>query len=159
MRLLLLLLLAANGDPQEYSDEARESVRKLRVPAGLKVELFAAEPQFVNPVAMSFDEKGRVYVAETHRRHSSVLEVWDRRDWLDGDLAARTVEDRVALYRKKLGAAADKLAADSERVRVLQDLGGKGHADFADTFAAGFNDLADGLGSSVLARGNEVWYT
>ncbi|HLY09153.1 MAG TPA: PQQ-dependent sugar dehydrogenase, partial [Planctomycetota bacterium] len=160
MRILLLLLpLAGAVSPQDLSEEALQSVRKLRVPSGLKVELFAAEPQFVNPVSMSIDDHGRVYVAETHRRHTSVLEVWDRRDWIDGDLASRTVEDRVALYRKHLGAAADKLSVDSERLRVLQDLGGKGRADFAATFADGFNDLADGLGSSVLARGTDVWYT
>ncbi|MBI3854690.1 MAG: HEAT repeat domain-containing protein [Planctomycetes bacterium] len=149
------LLLCA----QDFSDEVLQSVRKLRVPKGLKVELFAAEPQFVNPVAFSIDEKGRFFVAETHRRHSSVLEVWDRREWLDDDLAARRVEDRVALYRKRLGAAADKLSADSERNRLIEDLGGKGRADFAATFAEGFNALADGLGSGVLARGSEVWYT
>ena len=157
-----LLIVLALGWPlaaQDLPEEALQSVRKLRVPAGLKVELFAAEPQFVNPVCMSVDLQGRVYVAETHRRHSAVLEVWDRRDWLDDDLAARTVADRVALYRRKLGSAADKLSADSERIRVLQDLGGKGRADFAATVAGGFNDLADGLGSSVLARGKDVWYT
>src|SRR6185295_19955037 len=144
---------------QEYSDDALQSTRKLRVMAGLKAELFAAEPQFVNPVCLSIDDKGRLYVGETHRRHSSVFEVWDRREWLDGDLASRRVEDRLALYRTHLGAAADKLAVDSERIRLLGDLGGKGHADFAATFAEGFNGLGDGLGSSVVARGNEVWYT
>src|SRR5260370_1378742 len=108
---LFLLAIALSLSAQDLPDEARQSVRKLRVPKGLKVELFAAEPQFVNPVALSIDDRGRVYVAETHRRHSAVLEVWDRRDWLDGDLAARTVEDRVALYQKHLGAAVDKLSA------------------------------------------------
>jgi quinoprotein glucose dehydrogenase len=156
---LLVVLLALPAGAQEFSEDVLQSVRKLKVAPGLKAELFAAEPQFVNPVAMSIDEKGRVYVAETHRRHSSVLEVWDRRDWLDGDLAARTVEDRVALYRRHLGPAADKLSAHSERIRVLQDLKGSGRADLAETFAEGFNALADGLGSSVLARGNDVWYT
>jgi len=148
MNPLILLVLLAQG----WSEEADQSARKLHVPAGLKVELRAAEPQFVNPVALSLDDQGRIYVAETHRRRSGVLEVWDRRDWLDGDLASRTVEDRVALYRKHLGAAADKLAVDSERLRVLE-------GSDAKTFAEGFNDLADGLGSSVLARGKDVWYT
>ena len=150
--LLLLLSVSLRLAAQDVPDEALQSVRKLRVPKGLKVELFAAEPQFVNPVALSIDDRGRLYVAETHRRHSAVLEVWDRRDWLDGDLAARTVEDRVALYRKNLGAAADKLSAYSERIRVI-------HGSISETFAEGFNDLADGLGSSVLARGSDVWYT
>jgi hypothetical protein len=155
----LLLAWGVPGGAQEWSDEALQSVRKLRVAPGLKAELFAAEPQFVNPVCFSIDEKGRFFVAETHRRHSSVFEVWDRRDWLDGDLASRRVEDREALYRKHLGASADQLSAHSERIRILEDLGGKGRADFAATFAEGFNALADGLGSSVLARGDEVWYT
>jgi len=148
----LFLALSLGLAAQDVSDEARQSVRKLRVPKGLKVELFAAEPQFVNPVALSIDDRGRIYVAETHRRHSATLEVWDRREWLDGDLAARTVEDRIALYRKHLGAAADKLSAYSERIRVI-------HGSIAETFAEGFNALADGLGSSVLARGSDVWYT
>jgi quinoprotein glucose dehydrogenase len=156
---VLFLTLALPSGAQEFSDEALQSVRKLRVAPGLKVELFAAEPQFVNPVCFSIDEKGRFFVAETHRRHSSVFEVWDRREWLDDDLAARTVEDRVALYRKRLGPAADKLAVHSERIRILEDLGGKGHADYSATFAEGFNALADGLGSGILARGNEVWFT
>ena len=37
------------------------------MPAGLKVELFAAEPLLANPVAFCIDEQGRFYVAETFR--------------------------------------------------------------------------------------------
>ncbi len=37
----------------------------MKVPAGFKVELVAAEPDLVNPVAMTFDERGRIWVAES----------------------------------------------------------------------------------------------
>lgn len=41
-----------------------ESVASIRVPAGLRVELVAAEPDVIDPVAMAFDERGRLFVAE-----------------------------------------------------------------------------------------------
>lgn len=44
----------------------REELATFRVPKGFKVELVAAEPDIVDPVAMAFDENGRIYVAEMH---------------------------------------------------------------------------------------------
>jgi quinoprotein glucose dehydrogenase len=157
--LLILALLASPGAAQEGPSETELALKKLRVAPGLKVDLFAADPMFVNPVSFSIDEKGRVYVAETHRRFTSVYEVDAHPDWLREDLAARTVEDRVAIYRRHLGTKAETLAIESERIRRLEDRTGSGRADTAVTFAEGFSSLAEGLGSSILVRGNEVWYT
>jgi putative membrane-bound dehydrogenase-like protein len=42
-----------------------EAVKKMSVPAGFRVELVAAEPDLVNPVAMTFDERGRIWVTES----------------------------------------------------------------------------------------------
>ncbi len=36
-----------------------------QVPVGFEVQLFAAEPDIVNPVAMAWDERGRLWVIET----------------------------------------------------------------------------------------------
>jgi putative membrane-bound dehydrogenase-like protein len=41
-----------------------EALKTIRVPTGLKVELVACEPDVVSPVAMAFDEDGRMYVVE-----------------------------------------------------------------------------------------------
>src|SRR5215467_911567 len=41
-----------------------ESVKRMKVPEGFEVKLFAAEPMVVNPIAMTVDEKGRVWVIE-----------------------------------------------------------------------------------------------
>ena len=37
----------------------------MTVPPGFSVELVAAEPNIVNPVAMCFDEKGRAWITES----------------------------------------------------------------------------------------------
>jgi putative membrane-bound dehydrogenase-like protein len=42
-----------------------EALKKMQVPAGFSVELVASEPDLVNPVAMTFDERGRIWVTES----------------------------------------------------------------------------------------------
>ncbi|MCS6850693.1 MAG: hypothetical protein NZ700_05930, partial [Gemmataceae bacterium] len=43
----------------------QEALRKMEVPPGFRVELVACEPQIVNPVAMAFDERGRIWLTES----------------------------------------------------------------------------------------------
>jgi quinoprotein glucose dehydrogenase len=140
------------------SDEAARASRTFRVPDGLKVELFAAEPMLANPVAFCLDEKGVAYVAETFRLHAGVTDTRNHMNWLDDDLASRTVADRVAMYRKYLGAEFARYSTEHERVRRVVDRDGDGRADASTIFADGFNDPAAGIGAGVLARKGDVWY-
>ena len=41
-----------------------ESLRHAQVPPGFEIGLFAAEPQVVNPIAMNWDDRGRLWVVE-----------------------------------------------------------------------------------------------
>ncbi len=41
-----------------------EAQKKFSVPEGFEVRLFAAEPDVINPVAMTWDERGRLWVVE-----------------------------------------------------------------------------------------------
>src|SRR5262245_12005270 len=43
----------------------QEAIKKMQVPPGFHVELVAAEPDIVNPVAMTFDERGRIWITES----------------------------------------------------------------------------------------------
>src|SRR6185437_13885512 len=42
-----------------------EAIEKMTVPAGFSVERMASEPNIVNPVAMTFDERGRIWITES----------------------------------------------------------------------------------------------
>jgi quinoprotein glucose dehydrogenase len=152
MTLLLLALLV-----QDDSRELELAVRKLEPAAGLRIDLFAGEPQLANPVSLWVDDRGRVYVAETHRYNTSALYVKQHSHWYFDDLACRTVEDREAMARKYMGADAAKLAVQSEIVRLLEDRSGTGRADVSTVFADGFNSMSDGCASGVIARGDDVW--
>jgi quinoprotein glucose dehydrogenase len=141
------------------SDAAAKAIRTFQVPTGLQVELFAAEPLLANPVAFCLDEKGVAYVAETFRLGAGVTDTRDHMNWLDADLACRTVADRVAMYQKYLGNGFANYSLHHERVRRIVDRDGDGRADQATVFADGFNDPAAGIGAGVLARQGTVWYT
>ena len=52
---------------ESASDEGRQALARMKLPAGLVASLWAAEPMLADPVAFNFDEKGRVFVAETFR--------------------------------------------------------------------------------------------
>jgi hypothetical protein len=43
-----------------------ESVKRLQVPPGWEVKVFAAEPDIINPVAFTVDERGRLWVVECY---------------------------------------------------------------------------------------------
>ncbi len=51
------------GSGQPYL-KPEETVARMKVAEGFEVKLFAGEPQLVNPIAMTVDEKGRVWVVE-----------------------------------------------------------------------------------------------
>jgi quinoprotein glucose dehydrogenase len=155
---------AGGGDPYagklaKASDEWKKTVQRMQLPAGIKADLWAAEPLVANIVAFHFDEKGRCYVAETFRLHHGVSDNRRHMKWLDDDLASRTVADRVAMYKKYLTKEFADLEKTSDRVRLVEDTKGAGKADRATVFADGFQDAAAGLGAGVLARDGKVWYT
>ncbi|MEZ5951955.1 MAG: hypothetical protein R3C12_22640 [Planctomycetaceae bacterium] len=43
----------------------REAIARMQVPEGFSVELVASEPMIQNPVAMCFDEQGRIWITES----------------------------------------------------------------------------------------------
>ncbi len=143
---------------QPASDEGELSLKRFRIAKGLKVELAAAEPLLANPVAFCIDEQGRFYVAETFRLHTGVTDIRGHMDWLDEELAVKTVEERVAYMTKHEGKRIADYTKYSDRVRFLWDSDADGKADKATVFAEGFNGVADGIAAGVLARKGQVYF-
>ena len=141
------------------SDEGKNVISRFQRDKSLKVELFAAEPMLANPVCFCIDNKGRFYVSETFRLHDGVTDIRRYMEWLDDDLACRTVEDRVAMMKKHLGKKIETWDDEHERVRLIVDTDGDGKADKSTVFADGFKNLADGIAAGLVTRKGTVWYT
>jgi quinoprotein glucose dehydrogenase len=170
----LLVLAAAAGaqisePPYEpfiepASAEAAAHLPLIRLAPGLSVSLWAAEPRLANPVCLALDEQGDVYVGESFRIHVGVLDIRDRMDWLDDDLACETVADRVAMFQKWMGDEFAAASREHDRIRLLRDTDGDGVADEDVVFADDFALPETGIGSGLLARhppggAREVFYT
>lgn len=71
---LSFLALASGDFPALYNSDPgdaqpprpQESLKMLKLPPGFNATLFAAEPEVQNPIAMAWDVKGRMWVAENY---------------------------------------------------------------------------------------------
>ena len=150
----------AEAEISPASVEGEQAIKRMKVPPGLKISLWAAEPMLANPVAFNFDEKGRIFVAETYRYRSSVLDIRDYMWTLEDELANRTLEDQSAAILRHFGPDGVKeLSIESERVRLLEDSDHTGVATKSYLYAEGFNTPLDGIASGVLARRGSVYFT
>jgi putative membrane-bound dehydrogenase-like protein len=96
-----------------------ESLKKITLPPGFRAQLFAAEPQVMQPIAMEFDDRGRLWVVENFsypalRKNNGVT---------------NPTPDRVVIFTDKSGtgqAAERKVFLDAGRnvTSVLPGFGG-----------------------------------
>jgi quinoprotein glucose dehydrogenase len=169
--LLLLPVALVAADPAkdpalpDGTDKAKKQMAAFTAPKGMTVELFAAEPQVLSPVALTVDDKGRVFLAEVHRLGRGVVENRDNAAFkfsffLDDDLKIRTPADRLKAYEKHKGrvpGGMDFYTTHSDQVRRLEDTKGTGKADKSTVFATGFNRPLDGIMAGVLAHNGDVY--
>ncbi|MBI2804222.1 MAG: c-type cytochrome [Planctomycetes bacterium] len=59
------LIPHGQSKPPNDARTPQEALKHMQVPPGFRVELVAAEPDIVNPVAMTFDERGRIWITES----------------------------------------------------------------------------------------------
>jgi putative membrane-bound dehydrogenase-like protein len=52
-------------EPPNEPYSPQEALERMTVPDGFRVDLVASEPDLVNPVAMTFDDRGRIWVTES----------------------------------------------------------------------------------------------
>jgi quinoprotein glucose dehydrogenase len=159
-RLVLFLSLAlAPGVLAQHSanNPAELAMKKFQLAPGFKIDLFAAEPQLMNPVSFSIDEQGRIFVVETHRYGISIFDITQNQPWLTNDLSFRSVANRETFLSKTFATNLSLMTRDSELIRLVQDRAGTGHADTSSVYAEGFNKITSGVAAGILARHGEVW--
>jgi quinoprotein glucose dehydrogenase len=143
---------------QAASDAGERAIAKMKPAPGLKVELWAAEPLLANPVALNFDDKGRCYLVETWRFEHGVIDMRSHLDWLDDDLACKSVDDRIKLIHRKMGPNARTFAQKPDVIRLIEDTANVGKADKSTVFGE-FKDMADGVAAGVLPYKGGVFFT
>lgn len=154
-----------------YQDplSAEESAKLIQVPVGFDLELFASEPNIINPIAMEWDEKGRLWVIETVDYPNTVLE-----DKGEGDDRIKICEDTDGDGKAdKFTVFADKLNIPTSIVFInggiivsqaphflfLKDTDGDDKADVRKIIIDGWGVFDTHAGPSNLQYGidNQIW--
>ena len=142
-------------------EEGLNRMAGLKLAEGYSLKLWAANPNLKNPVAICFDEKNRMYVAESYRKGQGTLDNRSISFIVNTDLACDTLEDSLNRYKQwahKLGGMG-RFTKQSERIVMLSDTDGDGVADTRSVYADKFDEVLTGGGAGVIARDGTVYYT
>lgn len=134
--------------PKPLTPEA--SIATMSLPEGFRVELFAAEPEVVNPLSMTFDERGRLWVIESLDYPNQVEKTGKGRDRIkiledrDGDGRADTstvFADDLNIPTSLLRINGGLLVAQAPQVIFLEDTDGDDVADRRTVILDGFGRM------------------
>lgn len=141
----------------------QESQKFIQVPAGFEVKLFASEPDIINPIAMNWDEKGRLWVIETVDYPNTV-----RNDNSIGDDRIKILEDtdgdgkadKVTIFADKLNIPTSFafydggiVVSQAPEFILLKDTNGDDKADFRESLIEGWGTFDTHAGPSNLQYG------
>lgn len=150
-----------DGKPYAEGLVAASALAGATVPEGteLQIEATFQDHKITSPTALTFDDQGNVYVAETHRFRHGIEDDRNHLYWYLDDLQAQKTEDRRALHKKW----EDKLSHEymtevSEVIRRLSDTDGDGDIDDSKVFADGFNDVLDGTAAGVFYYDGALYF-
>ena len=144
---------------------AEDSMDYAQVPVGWELELFAADPELVNPIFMAWDERGRLWVAETVDYPN------DLRDGTGND-TIKILEDtngdgrcdKVTVFAEGLNIPTSLtfwnggiIVAQVPEFLFLKDTDGDDKVDIRETIMTGWGIRDTHAGPSNLRYGLDNW--
>ncbi|MDX1637038.1 MAG: ThuA domain-containing protein [Balneolaceae bacterium] len=148
-----------------------ESQKLIQLPVGYDLELFASEPDIVNPIDMTWDQKGRLWVLQTVDYPNTVREedgvgddVLKILEDTDGDGKA----DKTTVFADSLNIPTSLvlvnggvLVSQAPHFLFLKDTDGDDKADIREKVISGWGTFDTHAGPSHLQYGfdNQIWGT
>nr|WP_068890634.1 PVC-type heme-binding CxxCH protein [Pedobacter panaciterrae] len=146
-----------------------ESMKLIQVPADFEIKLFAAEPDITNPIAMAWDERGRLWIVESVDYPNTFIETDgaanDRIkicEDTDGDGKA----DKFTIFADSLNIPTSIVFANdgviisqAPNMVFLKDTNGDDKADIHEIISTGWGKNDTHAGPSNLQYGfdNKIW--
>ncbi len=147
-----------------------ESMKFIQVPAEFKLELFASEPDIIEPIAFNFDERGRLWIIEAINYPNVVLNgsPGDDRIKIVEDTNGDGKADKFTVFAEHLNlptslvfANGGVVVAAAPHMLFLKDTNGDDKADVRQVLSTGWGTRDTHAGPSSLMYGpdNYIWGT
>lgn len=171
--------LIVRENPAQGALKAKE-IRKntaVQLVDGLTLSLWASDSLAPDPVAISIDDEGRVYLTRTNRQKNSEFDIRGHRDWMISSISLQSVEERRAFLRSTFAPERSKenewladlnqdgshdwrdLAVEKDEVWRLEDESGDGIADISTRILSDFNEEVTDVAGGILVRDEDVFVT
>jgi putative membrane-bound dehydrogenase-like protein len=170
-------ILTIHEDPSKAVRNAKDIRDKTpaKVINGLELSLWASDSLAPDPVAMSIDDMGRVYLTRTNRQKSSEFDIRGHRDWAIESISLQSVDDRRAFLHKIFAPERSQenswlkdkngdgihdwhdLAVERDEVWRLEDTNKDGFADVSKRIINDFFDEVSDVAGGIMARGKDLF--
>jgi quinoprotein glucose dehydrogenase len=142
---------------------------------GFEIELWATDSLAPDPIAMSIDNNGSVYLTRTNRQKHSEFDIRGYWEWMTPSISWESVEDRRSFLRETFNSAnsasndwledlnADgshdwkDLALEKDEVWKITDENGDGIADISTRILEDFNEEITDVANALLIRDKDVF--
>ncbi len=156
--------------PYQLPLSPEDSLAYTQAPVGWKLELFAAEPDIINPMQLAWDERGRLWVIETTDYPNEVKadRVGDDKIKILEDTDGDGRCDKITVFADGLNIPTSLAFADGGVIvhqapitLFLKDTDGDDRADHRETLIDGWGPGDTHAGPSNLRYGfdNQIWGT
>jgi putative membrane-bound dehydrogenase-like protein len=154
--------------------EIRDNV-SVKLADGLKLDLWASDSLAPDPIAMSIDDQGRVYLTRTNRQKNSEFDIRGHRNWMTASIGLQSVEDRRKFLRETFAPEKSAenewlkdlnedgvhdwhdLTVEKDEVWRLEDTDNDGIADVSTRILSDFFEEVSDVAGALLVRANDVF--
>jgi len=170
-------VLVIREDPAQAAVRAQEirNNTSAQVADGLKLSLWASDSLAPDPIAMSIDDEGRIYLTRTNRQKNSEFDIRGHRNWMIESISLQSVEERRAFLKRTFAPEKSKenewlpdlngdgshdwrdLAVEREEVWRLEDQSGDGIADVSTRILSDFHEEITDVAGGLLVRDEDVF--
>jgi len=152
-----------------------ESETPIQLAPGLTIKLWASDSLAPDPIAMSIDDQGNIFLTSTERQKHSEFDIRGYQEWMIPSISFQTVEDRRAFLRKTFAPERSKenswlmdlngdgshdwrdLTVEMDEVWKLTDENGDGHADVSTRIVRDFNEEISDVAEGLLVREKDMF--
>ena len=143
-----------------------DSIQHLVLPKGLESRLFAAEPSIAKPIALAWDHKGRLWIAETFDYPNNIQRQGEGHDQIKicEDTDNDGVADKFTVFADKLSiptsltfAGGGLIVHQAPDTLLLKDTDGDDKADVRQVLFTGWGTEDTHAGPSNLRYGFDNW--
>lgn len=146
-----------------------------RLAAGLNLTLWASDSLAPDPIAMSIDDNGAVYITRSRRKSAGEFDIRGYPHWMTPSIGFNTVEDRRVFLRETFAPEKSDenawlkdhnkdgvhdwqdLAVTKNEIWKLEDSTKDGFADISTLISNDFHDEVTDVANALLVRKNDIF--